>query len=999
MTAGGQDRAEELARLVRADRTGLSDPQKEDAVDLLSSDNPETLTTACEILLLAERPYVYDDVDPVVRHAADDLFRIIESYDRETIEPAGELLMDAVVSDVIDVGAVTPHLETVIGLFAEVDWTEAGREFGETDLREVVETIAGMLAHERQPVHDRFRELAHESSGTTKAGSLAVLAHSIKGDRGESADVESLGALFRANIGADDEAVKVQAVVGVQQAYNAGLVLDPALTSTLFEMMASETVSLRATASTILASEMADNDDVKARMLDALAADDTRLRGAAASGFHSYLFDDDADPTEDELSSAATALAETIERDDTATWTQVNALDAVEWFVREYPPIAEGMTGPVVDVIDDETDPEVLESALDVLSRIRYHHAAAGSRAVRPVSELLDHRDPEIQAQALSEMDGIGISYPEAVTSDLDQIVGKLDAEEDQVVEEALSVLDRVAEEVPVELESEVPALQRILFEGELDPSGIFSKGVADEAASVLAQLASESPDEIESVTRDLFEDLNATDADRRMRAAAFLPKFVDFESEAFRDKRDELLVGLAHTLSNGDGAERKLAAEAYKDIFQSAETEIRWATAHDDEYDQTLEETTPGLEETVTALIHALDDETEDVGWHAMDALQSIAEYNPAIVRAHVDTIAALVEEPVDDRQREDALACLTAIGQEYPTALVDLVPQLEAGLRQAEADDVGDIAEILANIATDHPESVRPAAPVLRDHLTNPDIDGFDWAELTQALANIGSEYPSELFPVADQFVSVLTVGSEEIAEPADSGDDDSLLGPRNQLAETFEEFFDSRGPDVELYATEAIATAALEKADPFIPAIEPLAAIIEDGTEYEGLRESTDEVSDRLAKHWAAFAIAAIAYRKPEAVVGVADTVASLLDDDEPLIRSMAVRTIAFVAEHDPETVSDDAKLTTLYLLEDDDAVTREYACYALGGMGAEMAKSELKKLSRTDPDADVQTAAEIAVTILEDNAERSVVDIEETGNDIGIHIGDPDEEFKL
>src|SRR6056297_2666418 len=114
MTAGGQDRAEELARLVRADRTGLSDPQKEDAVDLLSSDNPETLTTACEILLLAERPYVYDDVDPVVRHAADDLFRIIESYDRETIEPAGELLMDAVVSDVIDVGAVTTHLETVI---------------------------------------------------------------------------------------------------------------------------------------------------------------------------------------------------------------------------------------------------------------------------------------------------------------------------------------------------------------------------------------------------------------------------------------------------------------------------------------------------------------------------------------------------------------------------------------------------------------------------------------------------------------------------------------------------------------------------------------------------------------------------------------------------------------------------------------------------------------------------------------------------------------------
>ncbi|WP_433627499.1 HEAT repeat domain-containing protein [Halomicrococcus sp. NG-SE-24] len=342
------------------------------------------------------------------------------------------------------------------------------------------------------------------------------------------------------------------------------------------------------------------------------------------------------------------------------------------------------------------------------------------------------------------------------------------------------------------------------------------------------------------------------------------------------------------------------------------------------------------------------LESEEAGVRQGAARTVAQLADRHPDALERTAPALRAIVEREFD-YARNTALLALADLGKSNPAVAAPLTESL----REYVAEDYGlptreRATRALAVAADARPDAVADAVPALVEHL------GTDDAE------DDATALPAEL-PSADEADDPALAASfrEHAARTLAvvAGDDPEAVAPH---AATLAALLDDEADGVRRAALDALAALAERRPDAVLG-------------HRDALRETLTTDGNEGNRATAAYAMSALAEAAPGSVAETLDAVVpslvELLDGEYPRTRGTAAGTLSYVGERDPSTVAD-AVPSLVELLDDETAFVRANAAYALGTTGVEEAHEALRACAEHDSDPEVRAAARDALELAPD-----------------------------
>lgn len=316
-----------------------------------------------------------------------------------------------------------------------------------------------------------------------------------------------------------------------------------------------------------------------------------------------------------------------------------------------------------------------------------------------------------------------------------------------------------------------------------------------------------------------------------------------------------------------------------------------------------------------VAELYELTETDDREVQWHALLALDAVAESRPGDVVDRVAACESFLESSEED-VREAALRLFATLADEYPDQVTPVASSVVGEVQTSSNDELLRAAiTFVARVADADPAAVVDAAPKLAALLQeSPPAEN----KAVLALARIAKEYPESILPVTRDLLAY--------AERADGSTGPSALAALGHVSKEYPNVAESTIPtlvdllDAESFYVRANAAGLLaELADAYssqlTDAIPRVTELLEDEDEDEKVRYNATSILARVAK------------THPTAV--------------EPAIGSL------------------------IGVLDDEFAYSRSNACWALGYLEAAAAESELERLADSDSSEEVRNAARWAL----------------------------------
>lgn len=294
----------------------------------------------------------------------------------------------------------------------------------------------------------------------------------------------------------------------------------------------------------------------------------------------------------------------------------------------------------------------------------------------------------------------------------------------------------------------------------------------------------------------------------------------------------------------------------------------------------------------------------------------------------AKEDPDAVDVEDALSNLDYEDptvrnlTLRALTALASDDADRVAPYVDDLRPHLDDEYLVSKTAATGVFGFLAENDPDDVVPSIPDLVDLLDQePPLLRFRAA---RALSPLLAHSPEEFVPHTDRLVDVLVDGPEvTIPDPDD--------------------------PEIPEEMQESVASVLENREGEF----------------------DKDLARSRGVFEFAANAVVEIAERDPERVTDRVDDLATMVDDEQALVRTAVVDTLATLAEDDPDTVAP-AVDALRDQLDDEHEYIRAHAVRALGFAEATDAVDDLRALAEEDVDEDLRELAVDTADWLESQA---------------------------